>query len=172
VSQAAPIEAAPPTRAQLIESFCLLARKLARKFGHWSLDFEDLTQMAMVAVMRAVDEYNPTMGVELSSYVYKRIVWSLSDEIDRATRQTRRIGPLEFDPSERSHDSDDDDHSDLWRAIDELPDRDRSMLISQYGLEGPIAKPAAIARAAGRSRAGLYVARDRSLKTLRVALSA
>jgi RNA polymerase sigma factor (sigma-70 family) len=166
----------PPDRGHVIESFAPLAMKLAARYSHWSIDHEDMAQLAMLAVCHAVDLYDPSHKAKLCTYVWRRIEWELSDAVHRASRRTRRAGPLPFDVPDRSQDSasrGDDNTEELWDAIDDLPERDRSILVSSYGLDGdaPVTSRA-LGRQIGRSNTIVNVANRRSRLALRAALTA
>jgi RNA polymerase sigma factor (sigma-70 family) len=162
-------------RGCLIESFAPLARKLAARFYHWSIDHEDMAQLAMLAVCHAVDGFDPARGTKLCTYVWRYIEWELSDAVHAACRRTRPAGPLPFDLTDRSQDSAShaDNTDELWDAIDELPEPDRAILVSRYGLAG--GEPMTgrqVATTIGRTRKTVGNSTRRSRNTLRAALTA
>jgi RNA polymerase sigma factor (sigma-70 family) len=79
-----------PTRDEMIVSFHALAKHIARKYKHWSLDAGDLAQTAMLGVIKAVDTYafSPD-GPTLAQYVACRIKWACADAVKKARSDTR-----------------------------------------------------------------------------------
>jgi RNA polymerase sigma factor (sigma-70 family) len=153
-----------------------MAVAISRRFGHWSLEDDDVVQLAMIAVMNAIDSYDTARGCKLSTYVFRRVEWYLADEIGSLTRRTRRTGELPVDLADASRDSADagaDDASDLWDAIDGLEPHRRSTLISYYGMGNePPMTMTAIGQRIGRSHSTVGVSLETSRRLLRAALTA
>jgi RNA polymerase sigma factor (sigma-70 family) len=79
-----------PTRDDLIVSFRALAKHIARKYRHWSLDPADLAQTAVLGVITAVDSYAAVpLGPTLAQYVACRIKWACADAVKKARSDTR-----------------------------------------------------------------------------------
>jgi len=64
-------------RRQAIEDAMPLARRLARRFRDRGEPGEDLTQVAMVGLVNAIDGYDPTRGCEFAGYATPTIVGEL-----------------------------------------------------------------------------------------------
>jgi RNA polymerase sigma-B factor len=64
-------------RRQAIEDGMPLARRLARRFRDRGEPGEDLTQVAMVGLVHAIDGYDPTRGCEFAGYATPTIVGEL-----------------------------------------------------------------------------------------------
>jgi RNA polymerase sigma-B factor len=58
----------PRVREQIVERFLPLARSLARRFASGGEPLEDLEQVAALALVKAVDGYDPDRGTAFSSY--------------------------------------------------------------------------------------------------------
>jgi RNA polymerase sigma factor (sigma-70 family) len=162
-------------RRKLIESFACIAHHLMGRYRHWSLDEEDVFQVAMVAIIEAIDSFDPSKGVPLGAHVTMRVKFELSDELRRTGRQARYSNPL---PREIADQADagpdlDAEHEELWDEIDKLPFRDQSILISAFGLDGQAPRTRTIlALELGRPRRDVGNSTIRSISTLRTALSA
>jgi len=58
----------PTLRARVIEAHLGLAHYLARRFSHRGLPEEDLAQVASLALLKAVDRFDPSQGFEFSTF--------------------------------------------------------------------------------------------------------
>ncbi len=87
----------PRTRDELIEAHLGLAEYLARRFSNRGEPLDDLTQVASVGLLKAVDRFDPTRGVEFSTYATHTIVGELKRHFrDKgwAVRAPRRMQEL------------------------------------------------------------------------------
>ena len=64
-------------RDALIERFIPLARSLARRYHRGAEPLEDLEQVASMALVRAVDGFDPSRGLAFSSYAVPSITGAL-----------------------------------------------------------------------------------------------
>ena len=55
-------------REELVESYLYLARRLARRYHRAAFALEDLEQVACLALVKAIDAFDPTRGTRFSSY--------------------------------------------------------------------------------------------------------
>ncbi len=84
-------------RDQLVAAHMGLAAYLARRFANRGQPLEDLVQVASVGLLKAVDRFDPGLGVEFSTYATTTIVGELKRHLrDRgwAVRAPRRMQDL------------------------------------------------------------------------------
>jgi RNA polymerase primary sigma factor len=68
-------------RRRLIEAYLGLVAAIARRYARWGVPLEDLVQEGAVALIQAIDHYDPGRGMQLSTYV----TWWVKQAIRRAT---------------------------------------------------------------------------------------
>ena len=87
----------PDLRAQLVEAHLGLAEHLARRFVYRGESYDDLVQVASIALIKAVDRYDPARGVEFSTFATKTVLGELKRHFrDKgwAIRAPRRLQEL------------------------------------------------------------------------------
>ncbi len=67
----------PAAREELLMRFLPLARKLARRYSHSSVPDEDLVQVASVALLKAIDRFDPERGIAFQSFAIPTILGEL-----------------------------------------------------------------------------------------------
>jgi len=87
----------PKIRSELVEAHLGLARHLAGRFAQRGESYDDLVQVASIALLHAVDRFDPTMGVAFSTFATRTILGELKRHFrDKtwAVRAPRRIQEL------------------------------------------------------------------------------
>lgn len=87
----------PDVRNRLIEAHLGLAEHLARRFMHRGEAYDDLVQVSSLALVKAVDRFDPERGVEFTTFATRTIIGELKRHFrDRgwAVRAPRRIQEL------------------------------------------------------------------------------
>jgi RNA polymerase sigma-B factor len=67
----------PAARAELTERFLPLARSLARRYERGGESLDDLTQVASLGLLKAIDRFDPQRAVAFSSFAVPTIVGEL-----------------------------------------------------------------------------------------------
>ncbi len=87
----------PNLRSRLVEGHLGLAEYLARRFSNRGEPLDDLIQVASLGLLKAVDRFEPSRGVEFSTYATHTIVGELKRHFrDKgwAVRAPRRMQEL------------------------------------------------------------------------------
>jgi RNA polymerase sigma-B factor len=87
----------PKLRDELVTAHLGLAHQLARRFANRGESYDDLVQVASVALIKSVDRFDPERGVEFSTFATRTILGELKRHFrDKgwAVRAPRRIQEL------------------------------------------------------------------------------
>src|SRR6266699_3706717 len=61
-------------REQLIEQYMSLVRSLARRYNHRGEQLDDLVQIGAIGLIKAIDRFDLSRGVELTTYATPNII--------------------------------------------------------------------------------------------------
>lgn len=87
----------PEVRDRLVEAHLYIAEIIARKFSGRGVDYDDLYQVASLALFKAIGRYDPTRGIQLSSFVTPAMVGEVKNyfrDKSRTIRPPRRSAEL------------------------------------------------------------------------------
>ena len=87
----------PEVRDRLVEAHLYIAEIIARKFSGRGVDYDDLYQVASLALFKAIGRYDPTRGIQLSSFVTPAMVGEVKNyfrDKSRTIRPPRRSTEL------------------------------------------------------------------------------
>lgn len=87
----------PELRVALVTEHLGLAHQLARRFAHRGEPYDDLVQVASLAIIKSVDRFDPERNVEFSTFATRTVIGELKRHFrDKgwAVRAPRRIQEL------------------------------------------------------------------------------
>jgi RNA polymerase sporulation-specific sigma factor len=178
-------------RDLLIESYLRLVWKIVHKFRNTGQDPEELFQIGVVGLIKAVDAFDVDRGWRLSGFAGMCIKNEILMEMRRKRKRQMETSLEQPIPTPKDGgtltladllgtDADEvekpmlleDDRADVWQEVDSLKDRDRSMIVMLYGLEGQPAKTQwETARALGVTQSYISRLEKRALDKIRAELN-
>lgn len=84
---------APDLREQIVEAHLSIAKLIARKFSGRGVEYDDLFQVASLALFKGIDRYDPEKGVKFVSFIAPTMVGEVKNyfrDRSRAIRLPRR----------------------------------------------------------------------------------
>ena len=81
-------------RTRLVEEHMGLVRSLARRYRDRGLPVEDLVQEGAIALVRAIDEYDPSRGASFSTYAFWRVRAAVTHALTARGRLIRVPRPV------------------------------------------------------------------------------
>lgn len=88
---------APDVRDRLVTAHLGLAHQLARRYANRGEPYEDLVQVASLAIVKSVDRFDPERGVEFTTFATRTVIGELKRHFrDKgwAVRAPRRVQEL------------------------------------------------------------------------------
>lgn len=83
----------PALRDRIVEANLYIARIIARKFSGRGVEYDDLFQVAALALVKALERYDPARGIQFASFVTPSMVGEVKNyfrDKSRAIRLPRR----------------------------------------------------------------------------------
>ena len=178
-------------RDLLIERNLRLVWKIVHKLRNTGQEPEELFQIGVVGLIKAVDAFDVDRGYKLSSYAGLCIENEILMELRRKRKRQMETSLEQPIPTPKDGgtltladllgtDADEvekpmlleDDRADVWQAVDSLKGRDRSMIVMLYGMEGQQAKTQLeTARALGVTQSYISKLEKRALDKMRAELN-
>jgi len=79
----------PEIKERLVEVHLYIAEIIARKFSGRGVDFDDLFQVAALALFKAVDRFDPSRGIKFASFVTPSMVGEVKNYFRDKSRTIR-----------------------------------------------------------------------------------
>lgn len=77
------------TRNQLAEKYLYIAEIMAKKFANKGVEFDDLFQVSSLALLKAIDRFDPEMGLKFSTFATPSITGELKNYFRDKSRLIR-----------------------------------------------------------------------------------
>ena len=84
-------------RNQIAEKYLYIADILAKKFVGRGVEYDDLKQVASYALLRGIDRFDPTMGMQFTTFITPTITGEIKNyfrDKSRLVRLPRRLGEI------------------------------------------------------------------------------
>ena len=148
-------EGDPEAKSRLIERNLRLVVYIARRFENTGVNIEDLISIGTIGLIKAIGTYRREKNIKLATYASRCIENEILMHIRKIANQKTEVSldePIntDWDGNELllsdvlGTDSDmilrpledEVDHQLLREALERLPQRDRSIMVLRYGLQG------------------------------------
>lgn len=83
------LQPTPEIRERLVEAHLYIAEIIARKFSGRGVDYDDLYQVAALALFKAVDRFDPSRGIKFASFVTPSMVGEVKNYFRDKSRTIR-----------------------------------------------------------------------------------
>jgi len=87
----------PELREEIVLTFQRLVESIARKFSYNKSDFDDLYQVGMIGLLKAVDRFDPTMEVAFSTFATPNVIGEIKHyfrDKNRLVKTPRKLQEL------------------------------------------------------------------------------
>ena len=84
-------------RNQIVEKYLYIADILAKKFVGRGVDYDDLKQVASLALLRGVDRFDPSLGMQFTTFITPTITGEIKNyfrDKSRIVKVPRRLSEL------------------------------------------------------------------------------
>ena len=84
-------------RNQIAEKYLYIADILAKKFVGRGVEYDDLKQVASLALLRGIDRFDPSLGMQFSTFITPTITGEIKNyfrDKSRAIKVPRRLGEI------------------------------------------------------------------------------
>ena len=84
-------------RNQIAEKYLYIADILAKKFANRGVDYDDLKQVAALALIKGIDRFDPNMGMQFSTFITPTITGEIKNyfrDKSRMVKLPRRLGEI------------------------------------------------------------------------------
>ena len=84
-------------RNQIAEKYLYIADILAKKFTGRGVEYDDLKQVAALALIRGIDRFDPAMGMQFSTFITPTITGEIKNyfrDKSRMVKLPRRLGEI------------------------------------------------------------------------------
>ena len=71
----------PAIKGEIVQKFAPLAAKTAGKFVRQGVEYEDLYQVAMISLLRAIDRFDSTKGVKFGAFALPTVIGDIKHYI-------------------------------------------------------------------------------------------
>jgi RNA polymerase sigma-B factor len=84
-------------RNQIAEEYLYIADILAKKFVGRGVDYDDLKQVAALALVKGIDRFDPSLGMQFTTFITPTITGEIKNyfrDKSRAVKLPRRLGEI------------------------------------------------------------------------------